>query len=169
MKIGFTELLVIAVVAMIFIGPDKLPMYARKLGKMLNKVKDVTGEASKQIQENIVEPLEEVQKPLKDAVAPIMDIKKDIDDSVGSVTKSFTGIGKTSKEEAAKAAEQPEEVAELEDVEELDTTAPAEAPAAEKPEAPAAEPAAEPVKAEAEEKPAEAPAAEEAQPEEVKA
>ena len=43
------------------------------------------------------------------------------------VTKSFTGIGKTSKEEAAKA-EQPEEVTELEEVEELPEETPAEAP-----------------------------------------
>ena len=50
-----------------------------------------------------MEPLNEIQAPLKEAVAPLTDIKKDIDNSVKDVTKSFTGIGKTSKEEAAKA------------------------------------------------------------------
>lgn len=50
------------------------------------------------------------------------------------VTKSFTGIGKTSKEEAAKA-EQAEEVTELEEVEELPEETPAEAPVAEAPKA----------------------------------
>ena len=100
MKIGFAELLVIIIVAMVFIGPDKLPVYARKLGKMLNQLKEYTGEATKEVQENIVEPLEEIQKPLKEAVAPLNEIKKDLDDSVSSVTKSFTGIGKTSKTNA---------------------------------------------------------------------
>ena len=158
MKIGFTELILVAIVAFVVIGPDKLPEYARKLGKMLRELKKYTGAASEEIQKNVVEPLNEIQAPIKEAVAPLTDIKKDIDDSMKDVTKSFTNIGKTSKEEAKKA-EEVEEVAELEDtVEEL-------------PEEPvkAEEPAAEPVKAEekaeepaAEEKPEEAPAANEA-------
>lgn len=151
MKIGFWELVVIVVIAFVFIGPDQLPVYAKKLGKMLRELKKYTGAASEEIQKNVVEPLNEIQAPLKEAVAPLTDIKKDIDNSVKDVTKSFTGIGKTSKEEAAKA-EQPEEVTELE-VEEL----PEEAPAAE---------TAEPVKAEekADAPAAAAPVAEEAAP-----
>ena len=149
MKIGFWELVVIVVIAFVFIGPDQLPVYAKKLGKMLRELKKYTGAASEEIQKNVVEPLNEIQAPLKEAVAPLTDIKKDIDNSVKDVTKSFTGIGKTSKEEAAKA-EQPEEVTELEEVEEL----------------PEETPAAEPVKAEEKtDAPAEAaPVAEEAAP-----
>lgn len=109
MKIGFWELVVIVVIAFVFIGPDQLPVYAKKLGKMLRELKKYTGAASEEIQKNVVEPLNEIQAPLKEAVAPLTDIKKDIDNSVKDVTKSFTGIGKTSKEEAAKA-EQAEEV-----------------------------------------------------------
>ena len=146
MKIGFWELVVIVVIAFVFIGPDQLPVYAKKLGKMLRELKKYTGAASEEIQKNVVEPLNEIQAPLKEAVAPLTDIKKDIDNSVKDVTKSFTGIGKTSKEEAAKA-EQAEEVTELEEVEELPEETPAEAPAGE---APMAEenPAAAPVKVE---------------------
>ena len=156
MKIGFLELVVIVVIAFVFIGPDQLPVYAKKLGKMLRELKKYTGAASEEIQKNVVEPLNEIQAPLKEAVAPLTDIKKDIDTSVKDVTKSFTGIGKTSKEEAAKA-EQPEEVTELE-VEELPEEAPAEAPAAETAE--------QPVKAEekADAPAAAAPVAEEAAP-----
>ena len=172
MKIGFWELVVIVVIAFVFIGPDQLPVYAKKLGKMLRELKKYTGAASEEIQKNVVEPLNEIQAPLKEAVAPLTDIKKDIDNSVKDVTKSFTGIGKTSKEEAAKA-EQAEEVTELEEVEELEDTAPAAKPE-EKPaeEKPAEEPKAEekPIEAAPEAAPAEAaepaaaPAAEEAAP-----
>ena len=159
MKIGFLELVVIVVIAFVFIGPDQLPVYAKKLGKMLRELKKYTGAASEEIQKNVVEPLNEIQAPLKEAVAPLTDIKKDIDNSVKDVTKGFTGIGKTSKEEAAKA-EQAEEVTELEEVEELPEETPAEAPKAEQ------TPAAEPVKAEEKtDAPAEAaPVAEEAAP-----
>ena len=164
MKIGFWELVVVVIVAFVFIGPDQLPVYAKKIGKMLRELKKYTGAASEEIQKNVVEPLNEIQAPLKEAVAPLTDIKKDIDNSVKDVTKSFTGIGKTSKEEAAKA-EQAEEVTELEEVEELPEETPAEAPAAEAPKAEQT-PAAEPVKAEEKtDAPAEAaPVAEEAAP-----
>ena len=143
MKIGFWELVVIVIVAFVFIGPDQLPVYAKKIGKMLRELKKYTGAASEEIQQNVVEPLNEIQAPLKEAVAPLTDIKKDIDNSVKDVTKGFTGIGKTSKEEAAKKAAE-EEVTDLtaeEPVEELpeENAAPAAEPAAEKAEAPAEE------------------------------
>ncbi len=122
MKIGFWELVVVVIVAFVFIGPDQLPVYAKKIGKMLRELKKYTGAASEEIQKNVVEPLNEIQAPLKEAVAPLTDIKKDIDNSVKDVTKGFTGIGKTSKEEAAKKAAEEEEVTDLtaeEPVEEL--------------------------------------------------
>ena len=163
MKIGFWELIVIVIVAFVFIGPDQLPVYAKKIGKMLRELKKYTGAASEEIQKNVVEPLNEIQAPLKEAVAPLTDIKKDLDNSMRDVTKSFTGIGKTSKEEAAKKLAETEEVTDLtEDIVEELPEQPAEAPAeaaetapaetaeaveapAEKPEQPAAEPVAEPV------------------------
>ena len=54
MKIGFWELVVIVVVAFVFIGPDQLPVYAQKLGKMLRELKKYTGAASEEIQKNVV-------------------------------------------------------------------------------------------------------------------
>ena len=157
MKIGFWELVVVVIVAFVFIGPDQLPVYAKKIGKMLRELKKYTGAASEEIQKNVVEPLNEIQAPLKEAVAPLTDIKKDIDNSVKDVTKGFTGIGKTSKEEAAKKAAEEEEVTDLT----------AEEPVEELPEenaAPAAEAAAEKAEAPAEEKPETAPVQEETAP-----
>lgn len=151
MKIGFTELLLIIAVAFVFIGPDKLPQYARKAGKMLVELRKYTGAASKEIKESIVEPLDEIQKPFKEAVAPLTDIKKDFDDSVKDVTKSFTGIGKTSKSKAAEAeaaAKADEAVEELE-IEELEPAMPPIPAAAPAPAAEAAPAAAEPAPAEA--------------------
>jgi sec-independent protein translocase protein TatB len=37
--VGFTELLAIAVIALIFIGPEDLPRFARNLGRILNELK----------------------------------------------------------------------------------------------------------------------------------
>ena len=69
MKIGLTELLVIFIVALVVLGPDKLPEYAKKLGEALNSFKKASNEATKDIRESIIEPLEEAQKPLKEQAA----------------------------------------------------------------------------------------------------
>ena len=47
MKIGFWELVVIVVIAFVFIGPDQLPVYAKKLGKMLRELKKYTPRRSR--------------------------------------------------------------------------------------------------------------------------
>jgi sec-independent protein translocase protein TatB len=37
--IGFTEVLAVAVIALIFIGPEDLPKFARNIGRFLNELK----------------------------------------------------------------------------------------------------------------------------------
>ena len=70
MKIGFTELILVAIVAFVVIGPDKLPEYARKLGKMLRELKKYTGAASEEIQKNVVEPLNVSRPPSRKPLLP---------------------------------------------------------------------------------------------------
>ncbi len=116
MKIGIQELIVIVIVAMIFIGPDKLPEYARTAGKWLRQLRSYTDTATKEVKE-ITEPLKEMTEPLKEITDPLNAIKKDITDSVSDVTKSIDSIGKApSKTEQAKKAAADEEVVELEEV-----------------------------------------------------
>lgn len=49
--IGFTEILVILVVALIVIGPEKLPEIAKVLGKAYNEFKSATDEIRSSVQE----------------------------------------------------------------------------------------------------------------------
>ena len=106
MKIGTLELVVIAIVALLVIGPNKLPEYARKLGQAMREFKKASGSLTKVFKENIVEPLDEVQKPLKEAVAPITEMEKELKGSIQEVTDSVSGIGKPGKENAPKPAAQ---------------------------------------------------------------
>lgn len=94
MRIGITELIVVFVIALFVIGPDKLPAYARKLGEALAQFRKYSEEATKDIKESIVEPLEEAQKPLKEAVEPLRELDKEVRDNVKDVQASFAGIGK---------------------------------------------------------------------------
>ncbi len=100
MKIGITELIVVFVVALFVVGPDKLPAYARKLGEALAQFRKYSEEATKDIKESIVEPLDEAQRPLKEAVQPLNELEREVRGSVKDVQDSFAGIGK----EKAKAS-----------------------------------------------------------------
>lgn len=94
MRIGFTEIMVILIVALLVLGPDKLPYYARKLGEGLKEFRKVSSEATKDIRESVIEPLEEAQKPLREAMEPITELEKDVRKDVEGIKRSFTDLGK---------------------------------------------------------------------------
>jgi sec-independent protein translocase protein TatB len=64
LDIGFLEILVIMVVGLLVIGPDKLPEYARKFGKMIRELKkmtkNLTGEVGKAL--DLEEEADELKK-----------------------------------------------------------------------------------------------------------
>lgn len=94
MKIGFMEIVVVCVVALIVVGPDKLPYYAKKLGAAMREFTKATSSMKDEFKENFVTPLDEAAKPLKEAVEPLTDIEKEVKDSLKDVTKSINNIGK---------------------------------------------------------------------------
>ncbi len=114
MKIGMMELLVIAVVALIVIGPDKLPEYAKRLGQVMKEVRKATSSLTEEIQKDVVEPLNEAAKPLKEAVEPLNEVAKDIKKTTDDLAKSVNAIGKEEikkevKQSVEKAAEAVQE------------------------------------------------------------
>ena len=78
MKIGFTEIVLIFIVALVVIGPDKLPYYAKKLGAGLREFRKATDDMTKDIRESVVEPLEEAQKPIREAMEPFEQLDRDV-------------------------------------------------------------------------------------------
>lgn len=91
MKLGIMELLVIFIVALLVLGPDKLPEYAKKFGVALREFRKATADLSKDIQENVVEPLEEIQRPLTEAVAPINEMTQQIQKDITGITDTVNG------------------------------------------------------------------------------
>lgn len=94
MRIGLSELIVIIIVALVVIGPDRLPEYARKLGEALLQFRKYSDEATKEIKESVVEPLKDAQKPLKDAAEPLKETDRQIRENIKEVKKSFADISK---------------------------------------------------------------------------
>lgn len=97
MKIGMSELIVILIVALFVLGPDKLPYYAKKMGEALAQFRKYSDEATKDIRESVVEPLNEAQKPLREAVEPLNEINEAVRENVKDVQESLADIGKEEK------------------------------------------------------------------------
>ena len=101
MKIGFTEIILIFIVALIVIGPDKLPFYAKKLGAGLREFRKATDDMTKDIRESVVEPLEEAQKPIREAMEPFEQLDRDVRNNFKETSDSLKNIGKAKKPDKA--------------------------------------------------------------------
>jgi sec-independent protein translocase protein TatB len=86
--IGWSELVVIGIVALIAIGPKELPGVLRTVGQYMGKVRRMASEFQSQFQEAMRE-------------AEMADIKKSVDEMTDFATKQFTDfdpIGSVRKE-----------------------------------------------------------------------
>src|SRR5512138_886584 len=86
--IGWGELVVIGIVALIAIGPKELPTVLRTVGQYMGKVRRMASEFQSQFQEAMRE-------------AEMADIKKSVDEMTDAATKQFSDfdpIGTVRKE-----------------------------------------------------------------------
>jgi len=92
--IGWSEILVIAVVAIIVVGPKELPRMLRSFGKTMGTVRRTANDFKRQFDEALREAerevgLEDTKKQLQ-AIAksnPLRDAQKDFDDSMRAASK----------------------------------------------------------------------------------
>ena len=108
MKIGAMELVLVFIVALLVIGPDKLPLYARKFGNALRAFREASSDITQEFRESVVEPLEEAQKPLREAMEPLEEIDREIRENVKGVERDLNNLGKKSSSSAAKNAAEEE-------------------------------------------------------------
>lgn len=100
MKLGASEIVLIIIVALFVIGPDKLPGYAKKLGKGLSSLKESSNQLASEIRENVTEPLQDIVEPLQEIAEPIREISKPLDEA----TRSLREIGKPRPKAVREAA-----------------------------------------------------------------
>ena len=126
MRIGFTEILVILAVALVVLGPEKLPLYMKKFGQAMRELKKYSSELTEDLKENVIAPLDEAQRPLREAMEPLENLDKELKANAKDLENSFRDIGKPKKPEET-PKEDPAEKA----MEAPETAAAAEEPAAE--------------------------------------
>ncbi|MGH8660590.1 MAG: Sec-independent protein translocase protein TatB [Burkholderiales bacterium] len=87
--IGFSELLVIAIVALIVIGPERLPGVARTLGHLFGRmqryVNDVKADISREME---LEELKKMQSSMEDAARSMRDsVEREVSAAEGEINK----------------------------------------------------------------------------------
>jgi len=65
LDIGFQELIIIFVVALLVIGPDKLPEFSRKLGRWVNEIKRSVNEAKARMEDEIEDQVKMPEDTIK--------------------------------------------------------------------------------------------------------
>lgn len=64
-NVGWSELLVLGVVALVVLGPERLPEAARWLAGAIRKVKEFAGTAQQQLKDDFGTDLDEFREPLQ--------------------------------------------------------------------------------------------------------
>ncbi|WP_300584087.1 Sec-independent protein translocase protein TatB [Marivita sp.] len=104
--LGFAELLVIGVVALIVVGPKDLPVLFRKVGNFMGKARGMAREFSRAMNDAADESgVRDVQKTFKSATNPLGSAMDGVKDAAKSMTNLdlSSNTGKLSAErEAAK-------------------------------------------------------------------
>ncbi|HTE15703.1 MAG TPA: Sec-independent protein translocase protein TatB [Burkholderiales bacterium] len=93
--IGFSEMIVIAVIALIVLGPEKLPRVARTaghlLGRMQRYVNDVKADINREIE------LDELRKLQKEMQSTAQSIEHTVKGEITAVESEFKQIGDTTQ------------------------------------------------------------------------
>jgi sec-independent protein translocase protein TatA len=97
-QLGFSEMLLIFIVALLVFGPKKLPELGKSLGKGIREFKKATEELKSSWDDQV----KDITTPLKDITTPLNDVKNDIHNMGQDMKSDFYKSLET-------AAEKPQE------------------------------------------------------------
>ena len=89
--LGATELMLIAVVALIVVGPKELPALLRTIGALVSKVRALAGEFKGQLDERMEETgVDDIKKTMKGDIDSVRDVAvADLDAQFADLDKEF--------------------------------------------------------------------------------
>ena len=106
--ISFTELMVIAVVALIVIGPQRLPTVARTLGHLFGRmqryVNDVKADISREME---LEELKKLQSSMEDAARSMRDSVESVNKEVAATESELNKLAQSANPDADSSAAIP--------------------------------------------------------------
>lgn len=89
-QLGFQEILVIFIIALLVFGPKKLPELGKSLGKGLREFK----RATEDIKSSWEDQMKDIENPIKEAAS---DLKKDLEETDRDMKAEFYASQETSQ------------------------------------------------------------------------
>lgn len=107
--IGFSEMMVIAVVALIVIGPERLPKVARTVGHLFGRMQRYVNDVKSDIsREMALDDLRKLQSSMQDAARSVeQSVNQEINSAQSEMNKIGDDAQATVQEPAAPAATGP--------------------------------------------------------------
>lgn len=108
--IGFSELLVIAVVALLVIGPERLPKVARTAGHLFGRLQRYVNDVKSDIQREMeLDELRKLRSEFEDAARSVQDSVHEVDKEVRAVGDDLDRVvaGTTAEPAAAETGALP--------------------------------------------------------------
>ncbi|MGP1678039.1 MAG: Sec-independent protein translocase protein TatB [Burkholderiales bacterium] len=104
--IGFSELIVVALVALIVIGPERLPRVARTLGALLGRAQRYVNDVKADIQREVdLDELKNIKSTFQDAAKSVEQsmnqVGQELQATGESLNQSVSGAGQVESEPAA--------------------------------------------------------------------
>jgi TatA/E family protein of Tat protein translocase len=109
-NLGFGEIFVIFVLVLLLFGADKIPEFARSLGKGIRMVKDATDGVKRDIQSSVDEVKTDMDKNMASVrkdLEPINSVHKQVKHDVGQYTRKVTDTLNTAEENFEKQEQKP--------------------------------------------------------------
>lgn len=100
--IGFSELVVIAVVALIVIGPERLPKAARTMGHLFGRLQRYVNEVKSDISREM--ELDELRKLQKEVQSAAQDLKSSVENAASDVQSGIKSVEQQLQENAVETA-----------------------------------------------------------------
>ena len=108
LDIGWTEILVITVVALFIVGPKDIPKALRTVGIWLGKLKSLSREFQNTVEDAVRESeLDEVKKQIESAKNDFTKGMTETIDSEGELTEMLRGVDVVDKEKSQKSSAWP--------------------------------------------------------------
>ena len=106
--VSFSELLVIAAVALVFIGPEKLPKVARTVGNFTGRMQRYLAQIKEEVNREVrFEELQKLQQEIKQSVENTQSEVSQFVDEVAGIKKKASNIVKPALKPTVKSAVNP--------------------------------------------------------------
>ncbi len=128
--ISFSELMLIGVIALIVIGPERLPKVARTIGHLFGRAQRYVNEVKADIQKEVnLQEISDLKNQMQDAAQSVQSsMTSSVDDLKAAVTQP-TQAFKDSVEEARKAMDIKSAITDSETLAEAESLPPEDSPA----------------------------------------